>query len=769
MNLNRSLYADFGYETLDGYGTRYTGGYKGLLTGTITAVLNTDTRLLPTRLYSVSDYDYIIGGGKIDPVYLYSVLYYDYKGQLIQSQSSNHLDGREKEYFAYNFTGQPTKKKHVHSASGQNTQTEVYTYEYDHSGRLLTTKHQLNSDAEVVLAENTYDELGRLKTTQAAGKASLKQTYGYNIRSWLKSLSGQLFSERLYYNEVFGEGTGYYNGNIATMTQGWDSPYIGYNYFYDLFSRLTRARSFFIQNGNNSYIEAYDTYYGYDKNGNITYLNRMEDWGYIDELEMFYDGNHLSWTRELGDWLGYEWAEGGFVDYSPTQGSIYGGLYYEYNANGGLKKDPFKGAEYTYNYLNLLSHVSVPAIVGRIDYQHTATGKKLKAFYEWCPSYSLNPLENTGGKAMLEGSCTLSRRITDYAGNLIYENGNLKRILTENGYIENGLYYFYLKDHLGNNNMIADANGQGRQFNFYYPYGLTSTNESANLDKQPYKFGGKEYETMHGLNLYDFEARPYDPILGRFLTPDPLAEKCPWINPYAYCNNNPVNYIDPTGMSTHTDSLGHVVNVYDDGDLNVYRHNTWDPANYSKDNTSAGGELMGETEYWDEFSPIYAEQNEDGSLGQFTIQFGKSFDPIIERMHKEAQGMDLIDIATTSRPNGFFDIKKNYKDIGALLNGRYVSSRSAGNYLAGYNASGAKLEFLQLYVSGEKKAGLGTGISFTTFQKLAGALHVNESLSPSEMTTIVLIGKSYGPAPTYGEQPYQYRMSKKGWNHGKKK
>jgi RHS repeat-associated protein len=101
--------------------------------------------------------------------------------------------------------------------------------------------------------------------------------------------------------------------------------------------------------------------------------------------------------------------------------------------------------------------------------------------------------------------------------------------------------------------MIADANGQGRQFNFYYPYGMPSTNESANLDKQPYKFGGKEYETMHGLNLYDFEARPYDPILGRFLTPDPLAEKYPWINPYAYCLNNPIKYIDPTGMDPEED------------------------------------------------------------------------------------------------------------------------------------------------------------------------------------------------------------------------
>jgi uncharacterized protein RhaS with RHS repeats len=57
---------------------------------------------------------------------------------------------------------------------------------------------------------------------------------------------------------------------------------------------------------------------------------------------------------------------------------------------------------------------------------------------------------------------------------------------------------------------------------------------------------------MHGLNRYDFEARPYDPIPGRFLTPDPLAEEYPWINPYAYCSNNPVNYIDPTGMEWKT-------------------------------------------------------------------------------------------------------------------------------------------------------------------------------------------------------------------------
>jgi hypothetical protein len=57
------------------------------------------------------------------------------------------------------------------------------------------------------------------------------------------------------------------------------------------------------------------------------------------------------------------------------------------------------------------------------------------------------------------------------------------------------------------------------------------------------------------LNLYDFVARGYDPVIGRFLTVDPLAEKYPWISPYAYCLNNPINFIDPTGMEVEPSSL----------------------------------------------------------------------------------------------------------------------------------------------------------------------------------------------------------------------
>ena len=52
---------------------------------------------------------------------------------------------------------------------------------------------------------------------------------------------------------------------------------------------------------------------------------------------------------------------------------------------------------------------------------------------------------------------------------------------------------------------------------------------------------------MHGLDWYDYGARNYEPVLSRFTTPDPLAEKYYSISPYAYCAGNPVMFVDPDG------------------------------------------------------------------------------------------------------------------------------------------------------------------------------------------------------------------------------
>ena len=65
--------------------------------------------------------------------------------------------------------------------------------------------------------------------------------------------------------------------------------------------------------------------------------------------------------------------------------------------------------------------------------------------------------------------------VIDYSGNYVYENGTLRRILVEGGYVtfdssSQLVYHFYLKDHLGNNRVVANASGQVEQVNHYYPY-----------------------------------------------------------------------------------------------------------------------------------------------------------------------------------------------------------------------------------------------------------------------------------------------------------
>jgi RHS repeat-associated protein len=77
---------------------------------------------------------------------------------------------------------------------------------------------------------------------------------------------------------------------------------------------------------------------------------------------------------------------------------------------------------------------------------------------------------------------------------------------------------------------------------------VASPRAGVNPELQPYKFGDKEYDEMHGLNWYDQGARPFGTIIPITPTMDPLAEKYYSMSPYSQWGNNPVRYVDPTGM-----------------------------------------------------------------------------------------------------------------------------------------------------------------------------------------------------------------------------
>ena len=66
-------------------------------------------------------------------------------------------------------------------------------------------------------------------------------------------------------------------------------------------------------------------------------------------------------------------------------------------------------------------------------------------------------------------------------------------------------------------------------------------------DYQRWLFGDKEFDRTHGLDLYDQAARQYDPTLGRFRRPDPLAESFYGVSPYLFCIANPLLLVDKDG------------------------------------------------------------------------------------------------------------------------------------------------------------------------------------------------------------------------------
>ena len=137
---------------------------------------------------------------------------------------------------------------------------------------------------------------------------------------------------------------------------------------------------------------------------------------------------------------------------------------------------------------------------------------------------------------------------------MVYSGNELLYILHPEGTVSHSdgqfTYDYFKSDHTGSTRALlsaADGSLQTQQTTDYYPFGMAwSLN---NLNKNKYLYSGKEIEdaTLEGnvLALYDFGARFYNPVLGRWFNMDPQLQLA---NPYIYCGNNPVLYVDPDGQ-----------------------------------------------------------------------------------------------------------------------------------------------------------------------------------------------------------------------------
>ncbi|MBL8012234.1 MAG: hypothetical protein JNN05_00155, partial [Candidatus Omnitrophica bacterium] len=108
---------------------------------------------------------------------------------------------------------------------------------------------------------------------------------------------------------------------------------------------------------------------------------------------------------------------------------------------------------------------------------------------------------------------------------------------------------YYFQDHLGSANVVTNSAGSQIELIEYKPFGdFARRDQFGTSNAAWYYFTGKPLDDETGLMFYG--ARYYSPLLGRFITPDTIVQSPmnpQTLNRYSYCNNNPVNLVDPTG------------------------------------------------------------------------------------------------------------------------------------------------------------------------------------------------------------------------------
>ena len=556
----------FGYsvpESNSGYGARYEASSQGLLTGHWSRALGEAPNDWSTAVCET--------------------WYYDDHGREVRHVKGYPSESWMTEQSGYAFSGERTALGRTMHLSGSTAMTEAYTYSYDGWGRPLETSHVMDGGSPIMLASNGYDAVGRLSQTLRGGtsvqdsQAALASSYAYNVRDWLTGIEGPLFSETLFYETKRTGNTipEQWSGDISSAkwkTSLAPSDSTWYDYGYDLLGRLTEAEYGCSDGAQNNYGRSYS----YDLNGNIKKRHAYDQsalaatlgtdrvWSWVMQ-----NGNQAAaWTQNDYDEAFQQPVNPGINPYPhPGNSGNIGNLVNNRGGIGAQETPPLLMADeaesYTYdsvgnrtaildaqgdtlnvmryNLLNLPEEY-VTCAGDTVKYVYSADGEKL--FVKEIPAAGYS----TG---------------TEYAANYRIENETLKMIHTDAGYytpmmsLGGGLIYlhfWYLKDHLGNNRIVANGNGSVIEAHDYDPFGVDISVLSSGFPPfptfpspqgSPYKYGGKEWNAT--TSTYDFEARQLSPAFHRFTTMDPLAEKYYGISPYAYCANNPINLVDPDG------------------------------------------------------------------------------------------------------------------------------------------------------------------------------------------------------------------------------
>ncbi|MCJ8212052.1 DUF6443 domain-containing protein [Mucilaginibacter sp. RS28] len=429
-----------------------------------------------------------------DGATLLSINYYDQRGRVRESIAQNHIGGADRVITDYDFTGAITQTTRIHNSSSVANLQIINQYDYDHMGRKVASRQQTGAgNPMITLSKLEYNEVGQLwnkRLHSTAGAYLQNIAYDYNERGWLRNSKAEQFAIQLNYNSG---SNAQWNGNISSQVWGTSANPTQHNYAYsyDALNRITSGTSDEAFNESNI---------GYDYLGNILSLTRNPG----GTNTYAYNGNRLT-------------AISGFVNSS-----------YVYDGNGNQTDDSGKGIHIDYNVLNLPKTVTKASTGEVMNNVWLSTGAKVR--------------KSVGGL------------VRDYVGGIEYNNGSIEFIQTEEGRAvptgNGGFSYDYmLKDQLGNTRVLLKQDGTVLERNDYYPFGqqvYRPTNTTPSPENR-YKYNDKELQTEVGLMQYDYGARFYDPVIGRFATIDVKAEEARRYSPYGYAIDNPIRFIDING------------------------------------------------------------------------------------------------------------------------------------------------------------------------------------------------------------------------------
>ncbi|HJW94093.1 MAG TPA: RHS repeat-associated core domain-containing protein [Thermoanaerobaculia bacterium] len=322
--------------------------------------------------------------------------------------------------------------------------------------------------------------------------------------------SAGLISDTLQYDE-FGQVSDY----VASLS---GAPMFSEHYTRDAAGRITAIHE---TNGSSTTTRAY----GYDDAGRLAIVT--ENGASVASYTYDVNSNRLSRATASG-------IQSGTYD-DQDRVTSYGGATFSYNANGEIvsKTAPAGVTSYRYDSFGNLVGVTLPnglVIDYILDGKNRRVAKKVNGSVTQKFLYSdgLRPIAQLAPDDSIVYQFLYAEKAS--APSLIIGNGGTYRVIT---------------DHLGSPRGIIDiATGASLEYLAYDEFGNVAIDTAPGF--QPYGFAGGLYDP--NTHLVHFGARDYDPSLGRFLTRDPIGFAGGQANVYDYAANDPVNFVDPSGL-----------------------------------------------------------------------------------------------------------------------------------------------------------------------------------------------------------------------------